>query len=825
MYFGCGEPKRLSDWPITGHTAGIPVTNESAKRHCNRLIHIINIRVQMMLAGRCIFIVFYGVSDNGLRMKVPVILTCCMAAGLFTYGETKRLTGVGSTDRCEVDFNTGWLFAGKDIPEGYAVRLDEAEFMPVCLPHTSRIVPHTAIDTSSFAMISWYRKHFFLPEEYRGRRVSVEFQAVSKAARVYCNGKPVGEHRGAYTPFDFDITGEIAFGNDNVIAVRVDSRQRKDIPPEGIQVDYMIFGGIVRDVTLKITGRLSVARVYVKEDPETPGSVFAEVEIANGDAVGRNGSVTLFIVDPQMNIAGSAKGTFTVASDTSYTFSTVITPEEPLERWHPDNPFLYTLCARISGGGSVVDEYKERFGMRSVRFDEKDGRFYINGRPMKLRGLNRHETYPYIGRAASNRLQRRDAEIIKYEFGCNIVRCSHYPQDPEFLDRCDEIGLMVLEEIPGWNFVSPKKEWQSIVLENTETMVLRDRNHPSVISFGVRINQSADFRELYRVTNRIARTLDPGRPTHGVRVLGRGSRGAFFEDVWAQNFLIPSGKPEIMPWITSESVGHIMPTHSWDSGERLVRHMLAHAGVHDSAAANPEIAGLLGWCAFDYHSPHKYAERTVCYHGVADMFRLPKHAAYFYRSQADPEIYGPMVYIAHFWDTPHSPNDVWVTSNCDSVELFVNGVSHGGRLPSRYTHLQHPLFVWRTVPFRKGEIKAVGFIEGKRVAGTARTTPGVPAALSIAADDTVLATGGDMTRVVVTVVDRGRQVVRRADCTVKLNVTGAAVFLGENPVRLEDGTTAFFIKTRADAPGTVVCSARSKGLSKGTTRIRVIEHL
>ena len=138
--------------------------------------------------------------------------------------------------------------------------------------------------------------------------------------------------------------------------------------------------------------------------------------------------------------------------------------------------------------------------------ERSDGVCRINGHPNKLRGLNRHETFPFIGRAAANRLQRRDADIIKYDFGCNIVRCSHYPQDPEFLERCDEIGLLVLEEMAGWNFVSIKPEWQKIALDNLTEMIIRDRNHPSIISFGVRVNQSADFHEFYTATNSIAHT-------------------------------------------------------------------------------------------------------------------------------------------------------------------------------------------------------------------------------------------------------------------------------------------------------------------------------
>lgn len=753
---------------------------------------------------------------------VSVIITLLLPAVLFPLDTKpyKRKKG----DRVAINFNTDWLFLSKDIPQGQSVYLNEKQFKPVCLPHTNKVVKHSAIDTSSFAMIAWYRKHFIVPAEYKGRCFSIEFQAVAKVARVYCNGELIGEHKGAYTPFTFDITEFVKIGVDNVIAVRVDSRQRKDIPPEGIYVDYMLFGGIVRDVTLMVTNPLHVNRVYAVRDSVRPDCVDVTAQIVNNDTVDRSGAVTVFIVDSIQNVMASVKDSFTLSEDSSYMFHAEVGPLDKPQLWHPDHPYLYTIFTQIQDGKAVVDEHRQRYGIRSVSFGNNDGKFYINDQPLKLRGLNRHETFPFIGRAAANRLQSRDAEIIKYDFGCNIVRCSHYPQDPEFLDRCDEIGLLVLEEMPGWSFVSKSRKWQAIALKNVEAMVMRDRNHPSIISFGVRINQSNDSHDFYTETNRIARTLDPSRPTHGVRVLDRGRVEEFLEDIWTQNFAIPVETPPVMPWITTESVGHRFPTHSWDEQSRLVNHMLAHAAVHDSAAANPKIAGLLGWCAFDYHSSYRTAEKNVCYHGVADMFRLPKHAAFFYRSQADPGIYGPMVYIAHTWEKGLQPNDIWIASNCDSVELFVNNVSQGKCTPSEYLSLEHPLYVWRAIPYTTGELRAVGFINSTAVATAIRKTPGPPVALAIEADDTVLTTGGDMTRIVVTAVDSFGQTVSRDASIVKLKVKGAADFLGESPIALEDGKTAFFVKTRAKQVGTITCSAHAQGLTKAKTAIKVYSY-
>lgn len=743
---------------------------------------------------------------SSMQNLLPFIVTAFIAAGSTYAGATKVKTS--GSDRERIPFNCGWLFSGS-ADDCAAAGIDESSFQHVVLPHTIALVPHADIDTSVYGRITWYRKHFVLPDIYRGRRISIEFQAVSKAAEVFCNGQRVGEHEGAYTPFTVDITDNVSFNSDNVLAVKVDSRQRTEIPPEGKDVDYMIGGGIVRDVALVVKNPVHVEWVYARRDPARVDCIELTAKIVNAGKTASAGSLRFMLTDAKGTAAASVNKSYTLAPGTVENIQTIAGPVKNLKLWHPDEPSLYTLNAQIFSGEKCLDEYRQQTGFRIVAFEKDDGIFLINGNPLKLRGLNRHETFPFIGRAAANRLQRRDAEIIKYDFGCNIVRCSHYPQDPEFLDRCDEIGLMVLEEMAGWNFVSVNKEWQKVALDNLTEMIIRDRNHPSVISFGVRVNQSADFRDFYTETNRIARTLAPDRPTHGVRVSGRGSKNGFLEDVWAQNFTIPSATPPQLPWITTESVGHNFPVHSRADQSRLIGQMLSHAAVHDSAGKNHKIAGLLGWCAFDYNSPYRYAKNNVCYHGVADIFRNPRHAAYFYRSQADAAIYGPMIYIAHYWEKYTGSNDIWVTSNCDSVELFVNKRSLGKHAGSEYRSLSHPLFVWRNVPYSAGEVEAVGYIGGREASKFIRRTPGLPVRLVIAPDDTVLYTGGDMTRIVVASVDSNAQVVVGDNSKVRIQVDGPVDFLGERQIALENGMTAFFIKTRSEEIGIVTCSAKN----------------
>ncbi len=754
-------------------------------------------------------------------LKQPLIFltaVICLTGPLSQAGAIS--TAPDSFHRLIVNLNRDWLFASGDIPGGQTAALDESAFRRVCLPHTVAVVKHRDIDTSVFATISWYRRHFTLPEKLRGRRFSIEFQAVSKAADVYLNGRLVGGHKGAYTPFTVDITRRLKFGADNILAVRVDSRQRKDIPPEGAGVDYMIFGGIVRDVAMIVTDPLHVQWVYITRDSADPSCLDISALVANSGGTRRQCTLVGMITDSSKTVADSCTAEGTIAPDSNVEFRTRIGPIPGLRLWSPDHPCLYTAVMQLKADGETVDTCRRQFGVRTIEFNRDSGIFSINGVPLKLRGLNRHETYPFIGRAASDRLQARDADILKYELGCNIVRCSHYPQAPAFLQRCDEIGLLVLEEMPGWLYVG-NAAWQALALDDVQEMVMRDRNHPSVVSFGVRVNESLDYHDFYVKTNRIARLLDPTRPTHGVRVAGRGSPREFLEDFWGQNFGIPPGKPQPLPMLITESVGHRGGAHSWDNDGRLIRQLLMNAAAQDSAAANPGIAGLLGWCAFDYNSPYLTAEHKVNFHGVADIFRIPKFAGSFYRSQADPGLYGPMVFIANRWEKTLTPEDVWVAANCETVELYVNGVSQGRRAPSRFLSLPHPLFVWKSVAFRAGQLKAVGYLGDKPVATCVRHTPGAPVRLAMVPDDSVLEDGGDMTRIVVTAVDARGQVVPHCSRTVSLSVSGTGEFLGESPVGLEDGKTAFYVKTPAHRAGEIECRASAAGLAGAEARIRV----
>jgi beta-galactosidase len=758
--------------------------------------------------------------------KLAAVLTVLSTTALVLVGAPRPAAAAPyvpqASNRAVLNFNTHWLFAG-DVPggAGQAVGLNESGFVPVSLPYY-RVHPHKGFPKGDFEVpASWYRRHFTLPSTYSGRRIAVEFQGVAKVADVYVNGTFVGQHKGAYTSFTYDITQYVNVGGaDNVIAVKVDSNTRNDIPPEGGAIDYYVWGGIVRDVNMIVTDPVRVDWAFLTTP--TINTVNARTRVRNDSSVSKSVTVVTQVVDAGNNVVATGTATQTIGAQSAVEFNyntgTIANPNT----WHPDHPYLYTAYTQVRDGSAYVDEHKTRLGIRTIQFNRTDGKFYINGQPLKLRGLDRHESYPYIGRAAPNRLQVKDADILKKELGVNIVRTSHYPQDPEFLDRADEIGLLVLEEIPGWQHIG-NGAWQDVAVENVREMVMRDRHHPSIVLWGVRINESGDNHNFYTRTNDLAHQLDPSRPTGGVRNF-KGSE--FLEDVYTYNdFSGTAENPTVLPWLITESVGHTAPHRSWDPESVQTGTMRVHLNVQDTAAGKSNISGAMGWVAFDYNTTFVTPPSCVdftCYHGVSDTFRIPKIAAAAFSSQRDPALYGPYVSIASRWTPGVSSSTVLVGGNCQQVELFVNGTSRGRINPNAYTNLPHPMFQFTGVAVTTGQVRADCWIGGQIVATDIKYTPGAATRLALVADDAAIkADGADMTRVVVKALDSNNQVVPTNSAAVTFRVTGPGAIVGESPLVLEAGTGAVYLKSALGQTGVLTLTASATGLTSASANVNI----
>ncbi|MFL6308271.1 MAG: glycoside hydrolase family 2 protein [Candidatus Sulfotelmatobacter sp.] len=492
--------------------------------------------------------------------------------------------------------------------------------------------------------------------------------------------------------------------------------------------------------------------------------------------------------------------------------------------WDLEKPKLYTARVRLRHGNEVTDEDSRRFGFREAQFT--DHGFELNGKVIKLRGLDRHQTFPWVGQAMPGRAQRRDAEILRNKLKCNIVRTSHYPQSRHFLDACDEIGLLVLEEIPGWQHIGDAA-WQDISVDNVGRMIRRDWNHPSVILWGVRINESRDNHDFYTRTNALAHQLDATRQTGGIRYF---QESEFLEDVFTMNdFGWPLKPPNHPRYLNTEFVGHTYPTKTIDQVERLMEHTIRHARVHDQLASNPQYAGGIGWCAFDYNTHGNFGSGDrICYHGVTDIFREPKPAAGFYKSQCDPAeevVLEPAFHWAR-GDASIGFSKAVVCSNCEHLKFYIDDKLVADVDPDRkqFAHLKYAPFVFELGElFHKwGDLRIEGYIQGKLAITKRLSGRGVDTKFLLLPDDAeLMADGADSTRVVLRVTDEFGNVQPFANDAIKLQLEGPAEIVGDNPFSLVGGTGAIWIRAQ-QTTGTVRLKAVHPSLGTQQAAIKLV---
>lgn len=538
----------------------------------------------------------------------------------------------------------------------------------VRLPHTVRESPLHYASPSDYEMISGYRRSLDLPEDLSGKRVFLQFDGAAHIAEVYINGTRIGEHRCGYTAFRVEITDSLVPGGSNTVAVRLDSTENPAVPPFGFVIDYLTFGGLYRDVWLDIRNTVCLEEPFVF----TPDLTSAKVECSvNGSAGGWKKRITI------QDESGNPVAAVTVPAEEEKTLLRV----PGAKCWDLTDPVRYRCIVELlDRNDGIQDQVSSLFGFRTMEF--QDGGFFLNGRKIFIRGLNRHQCYPYVGYAVPEKLQREDARILKEELQVNAVRTSHYPQSQYFLDECDRLGLLVFTEIPGWQHIGDEN-WKKQACENTREMVLQYRNHPSIFLWGVRINESLDDDDFYRETNRIAHELDPSRCTSGVRYI---ENSHLLEDVYAYNDFSHNGpnagaKPkkevtrEDKPLIISEANGHMFPTKAWDPWEKRQEHALRHARVLNAAMADGDHAGCYQWCMFDYPTHQDFGSGDrICYHGVMDYFRNAKPAAAVYASQGEGS---PVLEVLSSMDIGDYAagiiGNVTCFTNAEELRLYKNG--------------------------------------------------------------------------------------------------------------------------------------------------------
>ena len=593
------------------------------------------------------------------------------------------------------DWNEGWLFTPRFDPA--LVRPEcGLELEPVRIPHTVRVLPYNYCNENEYQYLCGYRREFFAPREWAGRTVLLTFGAVAHDATVFCNGRRLFHHACGYTAFTVDLTSALHLGQKNVVAVRCDSREDLNIPPFGGQIDHLTYGGIYRAVSLDIKEPAYLRDVFIEAKAEGDFRIYSSTV---GETVGctlqaeirsPSGSRALYQGELSLPIVGTLNG---------------------VHPWSLEHPSLYTLTVRLIRPGTnglpdrVLDERSTRFGFRTLQFVA--GGLYLNGQRVELRGLNRHQSYAYQGYAMPDSIQRLDAQLLKKELGCNAVRTSHCPPSPAFLDACDELGILVFTEMPGWQHLGDDT-WKAQALQNCREMVCQYRNHPSIFLWGVRVSGSADDEAFYKRTNETVRRLDPTRPTAGARGFHKSQ---LLEDVYAYNDYSYRGRGpgceargNVTPdtrkgYLISEFGGQQFPAKAFDDEPHRLAQALRYAAVLNDSIAQQGVAGSFGWCMTDYNTHREFVSGDrVSYHGVMDLFRNPKLSAAVYASQKTPRAPSDIVLEVSsgmaLGDLPGGiPVACWVFTNAESVRLYRDNDFVAEFVPDRrgrFAALPHP---------------------------------------------------------------------------------------------------------------------------------------
>ena len=766
--------------------------------------------------------------------------------------------GVARTDQQPTDLafslNTNWLFGGQYLAGSESSFYDDSNFAPVTVPHTVIPLSWKDWDFPAWERVWIYRRHFsgarLLDSHRPGNRILVDFDGVMVNAAVSINDQVVATHQGGYLPFSAELTGKVT-GGDNLLSVVVDSRCLA-VPPIGVRrgpasVDFFQPGGIYRDVRLRVLPRVFLADLFARPADVlgTQPRVDIECTIDSAATERAEGTLVVQLFDGQEQMATQATTVKTGSPGTS-TARLSLTGFGPVSLWSPDSPKLYTVQATLNFPGIGSHVLSRRIGFREASF-RPDG-FFLNGKRLQLFGLNRHQLYPYAGMAMGARAQRKDAEILRNEFNCNMVRCSHYPQSPAFLDACDELGLLVWEEAPGWHNVSSSPAWKDAVVRDVRDMVIRDRSRPSVIIWGTRLNETKDFAGLWAATRQAARELDSTRPSSGA--MAHHEDTTWNEDVFAYNDYGTAGKTgnvELkrpfpgLPYLVSEAVGveAVKPQHfAWTDPPSWLAHQAAmHGQAQSQARSNPGYAGLLAWAGFDYGSLLGPGPYDIKWAGVADGFRVPKPGAAIYQSQGDPAV-RPVIVPVFFWEAggavpspgPAPAQTAMIASNCERLDVFIGGALVDSALPAsgdpRYRGLAHPPFLVhlpKRIPHPAPELVIQGFAGGSPVARVQMSASPDGDALAMAADDaTISADGSDATRVVFRAIDAFGNQRRYGGGEVALTLSGPAILVGDNPFAFGQygGLGAVWIRSLAGRPGTIMLTANHPLLGQAEVQVR-----
>ena len=756
--------------------------------------------------------------------------------------------------------DSGWRFHLGDAPGAEDAGFSTADWEEITLPHPARIEARVTnpTDLQQWEGVCWYRTRLELPASAIGRTVWVRFEGAMNRARLYANGKLIGENTDGYLPLVGDLTAIARNPGPIELAVRLENAASPLTGPKPLdQLDFHLYHGLYRTARLFIKGPLHITDEIMENKPASGGvfvtfpevsaasaTIDTRVHLRNRAATPASFTLQVRLTDLQgREIKREVRTSLSLPADTDEAFKIPLVVDQP-ELWSPRSPALHLIeVSVLAPDGEVIDARIERIGIRKVAF--RPGALLINDEPWFLRGVNRHQEYPYVGNAVPANAQYRDAFLIK-SAGFDYVRLSHYPQSPDFMAACDELGLVTLPAILAWQYNPGTETFYANRIRAARELIRRDRNHASALFWEVSLNETKMDPGFVERLVRAAKEEYPGDQLctagwvdgYDIKLTARQHKST--EEFAQATF--PALVSEYGDW-EYYALNAGFNQGAWkdlkgpernsrqtraDGEVRLLQQATNFQEAHNENLGTHAFGDGL-WVMFDYNRGYAADLETS---GVADSFRVPKYSTYFYRSQRDAsemlttaggeKIGGPMVHIATAW-TAGSPLAVRVFSNAEEVELFRDGESLGLQNPARgpmAEHLRHSPFLFDLAPFTPGELRAVAYIGGKPVAEHRVRTPGEAIALRlrVAIDGRAPSRDGDLLFVHAEEVDANGTVVPDSARSVTFSARGPGEIVGDRVVKSAAGTASALLRTGRSA-GSIVLSAEAPGLTAAETTL------
>ncbi len=718
-------------------------------------------------------------------------------------------------------------------------QLSMGNWEKINLPHTPFVEPLVVLH--QWQGICYYRKILNVSKKEIDKQLWLEFEGAMHLADVWVNGQHLIQHSGGYTPFVVDVTGMLHADRGNEILVRLDNRNNPLIPPgKPLEtLDFCYYGGLYRDVNLIVKhpvhithpimanevagGGIFVTYPYVsKQEAE----IKVKTQVSNKVGTQRHLTIRHTLYEWSKKKGRGKKvalveSPLVLAAGTTQHHTQQFTVNNP-KLWYPDSPALYVLRTEVMDGRKVTDCEDTRIGIRRIEMTREKG-FVINDKPLKLEGSNRHQEYPYVGNAISDQAQYRDMYQIR-DNGFNTVRLGHYPQDPSVLEACDELGLLVIEPIPGWQFFNKAQGFVDHTYKDIRDLIRRDCNHPSVIMWETTLNESWPPKSWKDQAVRIAHEEFPGDQCYtSGDTYGYDGFDVCYND-WKEGYNRPNttSKPGfIREYYDYEFGGHYSTTRvtRGDGDYALMQNAWNAQWSHNRYRAYyPWTIGGAVWSMYDYN---RGCCDNICYSGLADLFRLPKFGLLYFRTQMKEGTFtpaGPMTYevfINSHW-LEGSSDTLQVYGNVDEVKLQLNGRVIARQYPddkpstSEYVsrpdggnaeNIDFPPFTFFNVNWERGELKAIGYKDGKAVAEHVVRTPGAVEAMDITYFESgVSASCRDLLIVYVNLKDlQGTGCFGENNREVKLEVLQGGELRGPATIKAEAGVASFLVAT-TDSP-------------------------